>query len=252
MRKSMWGAFAVCLTLPAIALGQGDDQAAAKALVDKAIKASGGAEKLTKNTGITFKGTGKAEEGGMTVSMNHAWSLQDGDKFRAELGVEVMGMTHNMVMIVDCDKGWMQANGMTMDAPKEAIDMFKDVFQSIRFVQRLVPLTAKEVTLSPLGEVKVGDRATMGVRAGRKDKSDINLYFDKETGLLAKVEMRFKNPESNNEESLELLLSDYKDFDGFKHCSKMVMHKDGKKFFETDVTDVKLHEKLDASLFAKP
>src|SRR5207253_5537923 len=148
-----------------------------KAAGDKAIKGAGGAEKLTKNKGITFKGTGKAEGGGMTVSMNPAWSLESGGKFRAEVGVEVMGMTHNMLMVIDGDKGWMQANGMTMDAPKEAIDMFKDVFQSIRFVQRLVPLTAKEVTLSPLGEVKVGDRATMGVRAGRKDKSDINLYF---------------------------------------------------------------------------
>ena len=70
--------------------------------------------------------------------------------------------------------------------------------------------------------------------------------------MLAKVEMRFKNPESNNEESLELLLSDYKDFDGVKLATTQVEMRGGKKFAELTGISYKFLRSIDDTVFNRP
>ena len=53
----------------------------------------------------------------------------------------------------------------------------------------------------------------------RKDRPDLNLYFDKESGLLARIDWRAYN----------IVFSDWKETDGVKRPSKaFVRTKDGK------------------------
>ena len=62
-------------------------------------------------------------------------------------------------------------------------------------VARMVPLLKeKGYELSLIGEDKVEGKKVVGVRVTKKDQKDISLFFDKETGLLAKLEYRGADP----------------------------------------------------------
>ena len=106
--------------------------------------------------------------------------------------------------------------------------------------------------LSPLGESKVGDRAAVGVKVTHKGHSDVNLYFDKQTGLVRKSEYRAKDAMTGKDREMATTFENYKDFDGLKIPTKIDMKRDGEKFVEAEITELKPGSKLEASVFAKP
>jgi hypothetical protein len=119
------------------------------------------------------------------------------------------------------------------------------------WVMSLVPLGNKEFKLSMLGERKVGDRPAEGVKVSRKGHFDLSMYFDKETGLLAMTESRYKEARSGKEVKQETFFSGYKDVSGIKSPTKVSIKRDGKLFVESSI-EVKHLEKLDERVFAKP
>ena len=48
----------------------------------------------------------------------------------------------------------------------------------------------KSVKYSIVGEIKIKDKAAIGVTVSKEGSKDVNLFFDKTTGLIAKIEMR--------------------------------------------------------------
>ena len=81
----------------------------------------------------------------------------------------------------------------------------------------------------------------------------MSLFFDKKTGLLLKTETRSKDPMAgDNEYTAETLYDDYKKVDGFPVAHKVTVKRDGKLFFASENSDVRLAEKLDDSTFEKP
>jgi hypothetical protein len=47
-------------------------------------------------------------------------------------------------------------------------------------------------------------------------------------------------------------MKEYKDFEGVKRPAKMVIERDGNKFLDLEITEIKLLEKLDDNEFQKP
>jgi hypothetical protein len=82
----------------------------------------------------------------------------------------------------------------------------------------------------------------------RDQKPATMLFFDKETGLLVKVEMKVKD-ESRKEVLSEMYLDDYKDIGGRKYYTKMRVVQDGKPVTEHTLYDQKSQEMLDPKLF---
>jgi hypothetical protein len=85
----------------------------------------------------------------------------------------------------------------------------------------------------------------------RKDRKDVNLYFDKETGLPVKSEVRLTDP-NGQEMSIEYSYRDFKEFDGLKHCTRVTIKTGDGKEFNLELSDVQAQGKLDAGLFAQP
>jgi hypothetical protein len=107
--------------------------------------------------------------------------------------------------------------------------------------------------LAPLEAIKVDGKPAVGVKVSHKGHEDIKLYFDKDTNLLVKVELRVKAQEQGYKEvTQETFLKDWKDADGIKVVTKVVDKRDGKLYIEEEVSDVKYLEKVEAKLFAKP
>jgi guanylate kinase len=111
----------------------------------------------------------------------------------------------------------------------------------------------KDYKRAPLGELKINDQDAVGLQISRKGRPDVNIYFAKKTGLPLKCEVRsLDGLEANKEVIHELLMTEYKKFGDLKMFTKLVWNKDGKRYLERELAEVKAEESLDADLFAKP
>jgi hypothetical protein len=250
MKRFLFPVFTVGLALAAAPV-RADDQAEIKALLDKAIKASGGEEKLAKAKGTVSKIKGKWYGMGEGIPYTGEISIQPNQK-RFEVNAEAGDMKFKFVQVIDGDKGWKQLNNDTTDMEKEAIAEVKEELNLYQ-AKSLVALQDKEYTLSPLGETKVDKKKVTGLKVSRKGFRDVNLFFDKETGLLIKTETTIKDIDMGGKEfTEESIFSDFKEIEGKKVPTKVVVNRDGKLYLEGESTEIKFHEKIDDGVFAKP
>jgi hypothetical protein len=240
----------------ALALGtlQADEKADTRALIDKAIQARGGAEKLAQLKATTFKLKGKFYGMGAGLDYTGELAIQPPDKTRVQMEIDVNGMKIPVLRVVNGGKGFqkiadMAATGLDKEELAEAAEEMY-----VGGVQALVALVKdKEFELSALGDVKIGDEPAVGVRVSHKGHRDVNLIFDKKTGLLVKSERRVKDLMAGGQEvTQETLHSDYKEINGVKHPMKVVVKRDGKDYVDGEITDFETPDKLDDALFTKP
>jgi hypothetical protein len=252
MRRAVGVAWIFCLLAGGLPAGAGEADEAA-ALLDKAVGALGGAGKLAPLAGCTCKTKGTVEAGGMKVELSGEWSALALDRYRWEVQIEADGRTETGKLVVNGDKVWAADNrGNASEFPKEIAAFLRAEFRVLRLAERLVPLRDKAYTLSPLGELKIEDRAAVGLKVAHKDQPDVDLFFDKETMLPVRAELRVKEPDGGEEVLHSYYFSDYKDAGGVKHFTKVRLRRDDKPLLEIALEDVKLHESLDDGLFAKP
>ncbi len=226
----------------------------AKAILAKAVKAHGGEEALTKFKASQSKSKGKLIiPGAGEVDFTQEVSMMQPDKFKETMELDVAGQKVTVVTIANGDKASIEAGGQDVpitDAIKAAL---KDAQYAMK-ASRLVALTKdKDYEVSPLGEVKVEGKPAVGLRISSKGHKDLSLYFNKETGLLAKVERRGTDPMSGKEFTEERVVLEYQkpNKDGISTPKKVLVKRDGEKFMEAEVTESKYLEKLDDSEFKK-
>jgi hypothetical protein len=236
------------LILVTLAPARQDD--ATKALVAKAIKAHGGADKLNKAEASHVKMTGTLEAMGGIKFSSEAFT-QPG-KFRILIDTNVNNMNINIVQVYDGKTLWVNTMGMTIELKDPEILKGIEENKHSERIGRIVGLLDKGVELSPLGDIKVNGKDAIGVRASSKGHKDVNLYFDKKTNLLAKSEARAFDPLTKKEVTQESFLSDYHDVDGIQMPQRMVINQDGKRYLSLEITSTRFVERHDDSMFAKP
>jgi hypothetical protein len=251
MRKIFWASLGICLVLGAVASVRADDKDDVKAVIDKAIKARGGEEKLAKYKAFTIKSKGKINLMGNEIEFTNETAVQIPDKMRSYVEGEFGGVKFTRIQVVNGNKGWLSQMGNTEEMNEEQLNAAKEEQHAGRVVT-LVPLKDPAFTLAPLGEVKVGDRPAVGVKVSHKGQKDINLYFDKEKGLLLKTQRRVKDMMTGQELDQETLFSNYKEVDGVQHPMKQTIKRDGNDFLTIEISEYKSHDKLDDKLFSKP
>ena len=218
---------------------------AATAIIEKGLKAVGGEKNLVKHRAATWSETGTYYGMGQGLPYTGKYSLQQPDQFR----MEIEGA---FVIVVNKDKGWTQAGGQTKEMTKEEL-LEQQESLNAGWVSYLVPLRDKKYTLKSIGDYKLEDRTTVGVRVSTAGRRDVELYFDKETGLLAKMALQVKASEMGGKEvTQEAIFKDYREVDGAKIPMKLTVKRDGKQFVEAELKDYKAAGKLDDSVFAEP
>ena len=223
-----------------------------KDILAKAIKAHGGEEALTKYKAGQSKNKGKINiPGAGEVEFTQEVSFMIPDKFKESMELKVGNQTINTLTLVNGDKMTIEVNGKAIETPDQAKAALKDAGHIID-IARLVPLKDKKYELSIIGEDKVEGKKVVGVRVSAKDQKDVSAYFDKETGLLAKLEYRGTDPTTGKEITEERIITEYaKGKSGVPHPKKIIVKHDGKQFLEAEVTEIKHFEKLDDSEFKK-
>jgi hypothetical protein len=222
-----------------------------QAILDKAVKAHGGAGKLAKQRTIQTKSKGTIEIAG-GISFTDETIVQPPGQIKTATTIDVNGQTITVNVVFDKDKGWVKAGDNVKDMDDKTLDEMKEVAYLTQ-VGRIVFLKeGKGAEVSLIGDDKVEGRDVVGLRVASKGHKDVSLYFDKQTGLLSKITRQAIDAQSGNEVSEERIIQDYQEVDGLKVAKKVLINRDGKKFLEAEVTDVQFMDKVDDSTFAKP
>src|SRR5262245_46701396 len=148
---------------------------------------------------------------------------------------------------------WFLANGQLQDSPAPQLaEMLTEMNRM--WATSLTPLlTGDEFQLATAKEKVVNGRPAAGVAVRNGKRPVVTLYFDKETGLLAKREATVKDPAGGDTEVLEeAVVSDYQEAGGLKFHTKVVVTCDGKPFYRAEVSRPRVVEKPDPKLFDKP
>jgi hypothetical protein len=227
----------------------GQDEA--RAMIDKAIEARGGAAAIERYKAVTakfsatyyrneteWKTTGTAYELAFEQSRVD-WEMQSPDQ------------NAYVVQVFDRDKGWVSMNGTLSDMTKDEVAEFREVLYASA-VADLHGLTGPGFQLTPLGTSKVGDKTVVGVRVSSKGHRDISLYFDKGSGLLLKKTLRRKEAGAAAEFTEEMLYGDYRNVSGLMFPFHVSETRDGKTSFVGDWSEITVAEKLRDGILTKP
>lgn len=223
-----------------------------RGIIKKAIKAHGGDQNLAKFQAGQTKSKGTIIVLGQGLDFTQELTYQLPNQFREVLHLEGGGQKATVITVYNGTEGWVTANGKAVDLDKKLLNELKEVGH-LMTISRLSPLLEdKAIKLSPAGEEKVNGKVAVGVRVERKDYRDATLFFDKDTGLVLKMKRQALDAVTKQEVDEERFVMEYQKIEGMQSPKKMVINRDGKKFMEVEVAEVKLLDKVDPATFAKP
>jgi hypothetical protein len=120
----------------------------------------------------------------------------------------------------------------------------------------MVPLKDKGFEFSLVGSVTVDGKDAVGVRVSCKGRPDVNLFFDKKTGLAIKSERRARDPMTNTEYTAESIYRDHKAFQGVMWPTSRLDRRDAMDLEEDsgrfELSEFQAHDKLDEKSLARP
>jgi hypothetical protein len=219
-----------------------------KAVLDKAIKALGGEENLSKVKAVHWKTKGKITLNGEDNEFTTTATVQGLDHYRSEFEGEFGGNTVKGVTVLAKDKGWGQFGGETRELDENALANEKRRVYLQVLPMTLLPLKHENFKLEAAEEKAVVGRLAVGLKITPPDGKDFTMFFDKESGLpvqlVAKV-VGFMGEEFTQETTF----ADYKKFAGIKKATKVSSTRDGEKFIESQITEFKVLDKVDPKTF---
>ena len=222
---------------------EGDEKA--KAIFQKAVKAHGGVEALKKFKAATWSDTGTYYGMGQGFPYKGEYKIQWPDSFHMEIEGAFTVCLHK-------GAGWTNTGGQVTDLKDDALDSQKTQMY-IATVTTLTPIMGKGFKVAVVGDAEVNGKPAVEIAVTKKGQPDVNLSFDKKSGLLAKASYSIKSSEKEFKEVTEVTIyKDYKLIDGLMTPMAISMTRDGEKYLESKTTEFSYNESLDAATFKKP
>jgi len=244
---------ASCLAIVIVLAPAASAQDTPRAIVEKAIQAQGGADKVAKLRTMRIKAEGTTNlvpgQADLPFTVEDVWRMPD--RYKSTTTITLAGMPLTQALALVGDTGWIQFNNQTQDLPKPALDEAREQKYAEDF-DRLGFLDDKSVELSAIGEAQVDGKPALGVLLKSKGHREVKLYFDKASGLLVKRAHPVVSPATGMESMQEVVFGDYQEKDGVKHYRKLTAYRDGKKVIDVKVKEIELLDKVDDKVFAKP
>jgi hypothetical protein len=230
---------------------RGQEAKDAAAVVDKSIKAIGGAEKLSKAKAVLWKAKAKFRFGENESEGTIEGTMQALDHSRRVFEGQFGGNAFRAVTVVAGDKGWRKFGDNAMELDSEGLANEKRRLYLSVVPITVAPLKSKGFKLSAAADEKVDGKPANGVKVTAPDSKTFTLYFDQQSGLPVKLVADVVGFDGN-EFTQETTFGEYKEFDGVKVATKLVAKRDGQTFQEMNVTEFKLLDKVDPKTFAEP
>jgi hypothetical protein len=222
------------------------------AILDKAIKALGGEERLGKLKAYTVKAKGTARFGGSADSaFTSRATVQGLDHLRSEFQGELGGNQVKGVTVLAGDKGWRKFGDMNVDMDKETVANEKrNVYLQV-VPGTLLPLKGKGFKVQAAGEEKVAGKPAAVLKVTGPDGKDFKLFFDKKSGLPVKLVAKFVGF-MGEEFTIETTYADYKDFGGYRKATRIATRRGGEPYLDQQVTEFRVLFQVDPKTFARP
>jgi hypothetical protein len=249
MKRYLRAAFAImfvtAMSCPVLA-----DDKDAGTILDKAIKALGGEEKLKKVGAVSWKAKFTITFNGNSNDFSSHATAQGLDHYRSEFEGEFNGNAFKGVTVINGDKGWRKI-GDKMDLDADALANEKRRVYLEVIPSQIMPLKGTGFKLEVVADEKVGDKPAAGIKVTGPDAKDFTLYFDKESGLPVKLVAKVIGF-GGDEFTQETTYKDYKEFDGIKKATKAESKRDGEDFVKSEITEFKVLDKVDPKTFSEP
>jgi hypothetical protein len=223
----------------------------ANAILDKAIKAIGGEEKLGKIQAVSWTTKGTITLNGSDNQVTGRTVVQGLDHSRQEFEGEFGGNPVKGVTVLAGDKGWRNFGDNHTELDKEALANEKRRAYLALIPVTILPLKGKEFKVESIADDKVGDKPAVGIKVTPPDGKEFSLYFDKESGLPVKMVAKVAGF-MGDEFTQETTFSDYQDMAGIKKATKIQSKRDGEKFLDQQITEFKVLDTVDTKTFAEP
>jgi hypothetical protein len=243
---------AVSLSLLAVgvcSVGQAGD--GAQAILDKAIKAMGGADKLGAVKAVTWKTKGKLTIGGADNDFTSQTTLHGLTQMRGEFEGDFTGNKVKGVTVLNGDKGWrvFADNKAELDDAAVANEKRNLYLQVVALT--VLPLKGKGFKVEAASEENVGGKAALAVKATGPDGKDFTIYFEKDSGLPVKQVAKIVGF-TGDEVVQETMFANYRDFGGIKKATKLEAKRDGENFLSVEITEFRVLDKVDPKTFTEP
>jgi outer membrane lipoprotein-sorting protein len=214
-----------------------------KVLIDRAIKAMGGQEKLESIHAVQAKTKGTINIGGTESPMNGQLTGQGFDHYRLEFEGEFGGGKIKGVTVINGKKGWRKLNDEVAALDEEAMRGEKQTVYIQLAVGNPTVLKGKEFKVSK------AEKSTITVTG--PDGKEFSIEFDKDSGLPIKVVAKVLGF-GGEEVQQETTYSAYKDFGGIRKATKTESKRDGEPFLKSELIDFKALDKVDPKTFDEP
>jgi hypothetical protein len=239
------------LLVPLVVIAQEPAGNDPPALIRRAIQAHGGPDKLDRLRLVREK-----TEGTLTVlSQKTAFTSETLQRlpgqYRHTLKAEVSGKKIDIVEVFDGKNGWILEGGLTRAVDEKTAAGWKATAHAAH-VASLTPLLAadKGYKLTALPETKVQGKPALGVKVSSPEQRDVNLWFDRDTGLLVKRDLR---PHAGTTQSVqEEIYSDFKEVEGLMRPARVRILINGAPHAEAVIRSTEFLDKIDDKEFAKP
>lgn len=231
--------------------GRAADVKDANAILDKAIKALGGEDKLSKAKIFSVKTKGTISFGGNDNEFTTQAIHQGLDHVRQEFEGDFGGNKIKAVSVLAGDKGWRKFGEESTELDKGALTDEKQRVYLALVPVTIVPLKSKDFKVEAIGEEQADGKPAVGIKAVGPDGREFRLYFDKQSGLPVRVVAKVAGF-MGDEYTQDTTLSDYKQIGDIKKAMKSQSKRDGEKFVDLEITEFKILDKVDPQTFTEP
>jgi hypothetical protein len=238
---------------PPIPATTAEEGAGARALLERAIAAKGGLEKLRAvrsitagtSTVVTSQDPPSPRLGGAGVEADATTYLVFPDRVRIDTTVH--GVT--TLQVYDGNHAWVRGPSGVFEVPAGAI---RDLKVSLRRNPILLLLAAERGTVRArlLPDIK-DDTGTIrrALELSGTDLDPVVLYIDPDTGLISKETYLAGGP---GQPLIEELFSEYRPVDGVQVAYVTTIRRGGQAILEQRVRDITINGPLDSTLFERP
>ncbi len=229
---------------PVVAAATPESLATGKLLLDTAVQAAGG-DALKSVSGLAMNESEKLLNSSGDMERDVSWSVAYPDRCRAE--VQSNGMT--ILQGSDGKSAWIEWQSQTHDATQMMGEFQRGIALFGGGWGLYQQALAGKIQAQAIGEEQIDGKNLPGIML-QTAFGNMKLYFDPQTHLLAVA--RYQSATSKGAVDSEQRWSDYRTIDGREFAFSTVVYRDGQKYMESTVKDLKLNPALEDSLFAAP
>jgi hypothetical protein len=220
----------------------------ARAIIEKAIEAHGGAAVLDKYPAGRAKAKGTIVLKGTEYPFALERVFQMPNRLKITSEVVIMNIRRPLTYAVNGNSVMAVAGGLAQELPKSEVEELKTAVY-VQNLLRLTPLLKdKKYALATAGEKDIDGHPAVGVTVSSEGRKDLRLYFDRQTNLLVSVERPGFDAAGKPVEHTEIY-SEYREANGLKYPTKTLVKQNGKRYVESETTEFKPLEKVDSREF---